>query len=408
MGFLKFKKKDLKKEQENLPVDPNNVNIPIDDDIIYENGYYNGVSRIFHLFEYIFIVAALLFAITCVASDPEIISYDNFLMFTENVNTSMLERGSYTELVYDTDLAKSISLYRGGVFVPGNDSVFVFSATGRRSYTHVHGFKQPRLETSDSVAILYDFASNRYTVYNSYTKLYDGENGAPIYACAVSDSGAYALVEKQLNGKYGVSVYSKNNVNVCSFISERYVVSVGLDSAGDRLAVLSLGVLDGERYFDLKVYDCNNGEILLNEKKNGEYPKKCLFSNNGELCVVSDKQIYFYSPEHKRLGTALADDVSVIETDKNGLLVATGKNVYVYAYNGTLLYSGTFNTSVVSSAVSEDSVYVLLGSSVHRINVESGKIESKDIEDRYVKVLASSGRHIVLCGVSGASLVEFD
>ena len=55
MGLLKFTKKDLKKQKRGMLASPDDVKIPIDDNYVYENEYYLGISRFFRLFEYIFI-----------------------------------------------------------------------------------------------------------------------------------------------------------------------------------------------------------------------------------------------------------------------------------------------------------------------------------------------------------------
>ena len=208
MKILKITKRAVKANEKQMLATAEDVNIQIEDNYTYVNEYYLGISNLFRLFEYILIICTLLFAVGCVMAHPEIVSYNNFLMFVKDFNTSTIDTAYYTEIVYDTDRTEEISLYRGGVVVPGSDSVFVFTATGRLAYTDKHSFADPRLEVSDSVSLLYDFSSTSYSLYNSYMRVYRGESEHPIYACSLSDSGRYAFVLKKSDGKFGVAVYS--------------------------------------------------------------------------------------------------------------------------------------------------------------------------------------------------------
>jgi len=408
LGLIKFTKKDLKKQKRGMLASPDDVKIPIDDNYVYENEYYLGISRFFRLFEYIFIVSTLLFAVGCVMAHPEIISYNNFVMFVKDFNTSAVETKRYTELLYDTDYTDEISLYREGAVVPGSDSVFVFTATGRLAYTAKHSFASPRLETGESSALLYDFSSDSYSIYNSYTEVYKGKSEHPIYSCTLSDSGRYAFTVRKSDGRFGVQLYSESNSRIAAFESDKYVIGASLDASGERLAVISLGVSEGERYTSFKVYNCNSGEALAEYTYKGVQPVTCSFLKNGGAYLLTDANIIFFEPSLSELKSTPVQSVSSVESDGARVALVCGKSVCLFSENGETVLSTRFSSSPRSVAILGDSLFVLAEGSVFRADLASSLITEKEVGTRYMKILATSDRHVILCGVSGASLVNMD
>ena len=408
MGILKITKKDLKKQKKAMLATAEDVKIPIDDNYVYENEYYLGISRFFRLFEYILIICTLLFAVGCVMSHPEIMSYNNFLTFVKDFNMSTVDAKHYTELIYDTDNTDGISLYKSGAVVPGSDSIFVFTATGRLAYTDTHSFSEPRLETGSSVSLLYDFSSSSYSIYNSYTRVYKGESEHPIYFCALSDSGRYAFIVKKNDGKFGVSVYSQDNVRICSFESDKYIISASLDSPGERIAISSFGVASGERYAELKIYDCGTGEMLLQKKIEHAQPIRCGFFDDGGAFVITDKKTVFFDPSLAECAVKNAEDISSVHADGRSIIINSKNNITVFDSDGDILIEKAFAERVVSFTSFEDTLFVLCSEKVYKIGLTSGAEEKIQIEKDYRRILATSDKHVILCGVSRASLVDFD
>lgn len=408
MAIFKFTKKDLK--HKNDLARPEDVQIPIEDDYVYENEFYLGVSRIFRLLEYIFIVSTLLFAIGSVAADPQMLSYNNFLTFVKDFNMSAVETKHYTEIVYDTDNTGEILLFKNGAVVPGSDDIFVFGATGRLAYTAKHSFASPRLESSESGALLYDFSSDSYAIYNSYTQIYSGKSESPIYSCSISDSGKYAFVVKNTDGRFGVHVYSESNVKICTFESDKYIVSAKLDKNGEKLTVASFGVSDGKRYALVKVYDCTEGKLLSETERLGEMPLSCGYFDNGNSYFLTDKCIMFFDAEENLAASHEISDVLTVECDKQYLAVTFDKRAEVFLHDGSLLSEYSLKSPITSVTLADDSFFILCGSELFRAKLDSADpsaLESMDVGSGYSKVLATSDKNVILCGVSRASLVRF-
>ena len=56
----------------------------------------------------------------------------------------------------------------------------------------------------------------------------------------------------------------------------------------------------------------------------------------------------------------------------------------------------------------EDTLFVLCSEKVYKIGLTSDAEEKIQIEKDYRRILATSDKHVILCGVSRASLVDFD
>lgn len=362
------------------------------------------------MLEYILIVSTLLFAVGSVAAEPQMLSYNNFLTFVKDFNMSAVETKRYTEIVYDTDNTGEILLFKNGAVVPGSDDIFVFGATGRLAYTAKHSFRSPRLEASEGGVLLYDFSSDSYAIYNSYTQIYRGKSDAPIYSCSISDSGKYAFVVKSTDGRFGVYVYSENNAKICTFKSDKYIISADLNASGEKLTVVSFGISEGKKYASMKVYDCIEGKLLSEYEKVGEMPLFCGYFDDGNSYFMTDKHIIFFDNEQKETASHELSDPSIIENDGKYLAVTINKCVRIFSRDGGIVSEYTVSSPIASVALADDAVFILSNGELLRAEldpVSSSELMSMDVGYGYSKVLASSSKNVILCGVSRASFVKF-
>ncbi len=386
---------------------PEEVRIPIIENEPPYNRYYIGISRIYHLFQYIFLAVALLFATTCIIADPEIISYRNFLMCVKDINMSLPKTERYSTLTYATKKPDRIRSYKGGIAVPGEDTLFVFSATGKRTLSSDHGFIDPVCETSDAGILLYDFGTTSFAVYNGYTRLYRGEAKCPIYGADISESGRYSLIQKSESGRFFVTVYEEDHTERATFQTDRYVIVCLLNGKGDELAVLSLAVSGGESVCDIKKYNCDSGELIFSYTEQKQTPLGAAFFEDGTLCVITDKKAVFLDKNGDTLGKVALDGVAAFDSDDSLVAIYCGREVVLVSFDGEVVRRERVDVSIRSLALADGRVFLLGKNALIAFDAEGGEVTQKEMSGDYDTVLAPSAKYPILCGMNTAALAEW-
>lgn len=386
---------------------PEEVCIPIIDNEPPYNRYYIGISRIYHLFQYIFLAVALLFSLTCIIADPEIISYRNFLMCVKDINMTLPQTERYSTLTYATKTPEQIHSYKGGIAVPGEDTLFVFSATGKRTLSADHGFLDPVCETSDAGILLYDFGTTSFAVYNGYTRLYRGEAEYPIYGADISRSGRYSLIQKSESGRFFVTVYEDDNSEKATFQTDRYVTACLLNGEGDELAVLSLAVSGGESICDMRKYNCDNGELIFSYTEKGQTPVGGALSDSGELCVITDKKAMFLRNDGAMSGSVVLNGVAAYDANDSFVAIYSGREALMASFDGEIVRREMIDVSVRSVALANGRMFLLGKNVLIAFDAEGGEVRQKETSGDYDTVLAPSEKYPILCGMNTAALAEW-
>lgn len=403
----RFTRREARIEKKAAMARPEDVRIPIVENEPPYNRYYIGISRIYHLFQYIFLAVALLFALTCIVADPEIISYRNFLMCVRDINMTLPQTERYSTLTYTTKTPAQIRSYKGGIVVPGEDTLFVFSATGKRTLSADHGFWAPTCVSSDSGILLYDFGTTSFSVYNGYTRLYRGEAKSPVYAADISDSGRYALVQKNDSGQFFVTVYEDDHKELATLRTVKYVTSALLDGDGDELVVLSFSVIGGEIVCEVGKYNCNNEELVFSYTEKGSTPLSAALSKDGKLCVLTDKGAMFLDNDGALIGKVTVDSVEAFDANDSFVAIYGDGEALIASFDGEVLRREMIDIHVRSVALAEGRLFLLGRNTLTAFDADGGEIRRTDIKGDYDILLAPSKNHPVLCGMTTAALAEW-
>lgn len=405
MRILKFTKKDEKRSASEV-ARPEDVRIPISDEELPINRYYLNVSRVFNLAEYIFIVITLLFGLTCVISDPEIISYRNFLMLVSDINAAEFDYNEYTTLTYSTEIPEKSVTFDGGIAVPGEDSIFVYTETGRLSYTRVHGFSEPCLAGDGKYAVLYDFGTVNYKIYNSYTELYSGQTEYPIYGCTVNKNGDCTFIEVTPSGRSRVSLYNSDFSEIGYVETSGFAVAAA--SNGDKiLAVLTLSTEGGSNRSRLTIHSLSTGTSLKEYTFEDVYPIGCRFVSPTKVVAILNTKTVFAGSEDMYYTEVTHASPKMFDHTENRIALLHDGALTVIDLDGNIILSEKLSGRCSSVSITEEAVFVLGADTITRYRFSDGSVLAKPTDGDSVKIIASSENHLIAFGRSGASMIDY-
>ncbi len=403
MRLRHFRKKDEHETRGGI-ARPEDVRIPIEESDLPVNRYYYNVSRIYHLAEYIFIVAALLFGITSVAANPEIISYRNFLMLVNDINASELDYNEYSTLTYSSDLSESAVFFEGGIAVPEEDSIFVFTETGRLSYVKGHEFSNPVLVGNGKNALLYDFGTTNYKIYNAYTELFSGRTDLPIYGADINREGKYTFVERGDDGSFRTELYDSEFSKI-GHSETRQIVLFASPGEGNTVCTLSAESNIGSLSVKLTVTDFSENGQRKEQRLEDVSPLALTYENGRFAALFSDRLIL--TDKEGSSVTLKIETPRVFDMNDAGILIGSEEAISLYGYGGEEIFREEYSGEIYSAALCKDAVFILGDGKITRFDTKEGESDIKLFRSEYEKILASSKNHIVAFTKSGADLINY-
>ena len=143
--------------------------------------YFASVSAFYKIFERILWVLLILFLVFSLTTNYKEITFNNFFYLLKDFSSAVdSETSNYQILSYDSDKRQKFALFRGGIVSASPSSVSVFTTSGRRSLRNNNDYYSPNLVACDKYVIVYDSASSSFSVYNSFSKVYNQKLDDPI------------------------------------------------------------------------------------------------------------------------------------------------------------------------------------------------------------------------------------
>ncbi len=272
-----------------------------------------------------------------------------------------------------------VSVEGNSYFVLTNTNVYSITNSGKIINSFSHGFKEPKIKTSNTRALVYGQGKEKYSVFIGEEKKISEKTDYGICCCDISDSGVFAIATFSKSYSSCVTVYNADGEQIFSWnCANGYINSVALSRNGKRMAVSTLNSSGGEKssklyFFNFKntdsektveynnkfIYDLvpqNSGVFVIcgnsydfidwNDKKtvseNTEFNIKLFRSNSyGSVAVLDrnsnnyDNKICYISKKGEKANnftfSGVINDVSLY---KNHIFVNSDSTVYIYDIDG--------------------------------------------------------------------------
>lgn len=406
------KNKKLQKDQE----------IEISDDEIGEatipvNAYYAAVSAKYSVARYLLILVLVLFVSLSLINNSESITYENLMFLIKDFSYAVDSADrNFQTIVYDSDISRSYTRYRNSLALASASGLKIYSGGGKLTFDGDEKYNNPQIEASDRYLLMYDFGGNRYSLYNSFAKIFSDTPEYEIIGADISASGMFAIVTRTKEYNSAVLLYTKNCKLRNRYLSDEYVVDVAINDKGTRICILSMYAENGS--YMTKIMLCRPGEenalstLLLSDV----FPMNAQFTKNGNLAVMLNESLYYYDEDGNFIsGSEIGSNISCADVSCYGAAfalssnaVSTESSILVYNQNGEMCYSGDIDGRVLDISLYDKFVFALMSDKIIRIDTKKFLKEELEISGVGKKILVYGENDIMLCSDTKAEYCNFD
>lgn len=380
-----------------------------------KNKYYLSVSRRYNFAKYLVLIAFMCFLLISLMANRENITYENFLLLIKDVNlAARTANRSYETINYSEDSEQTVTRYKNNLVVTGGSGVKIFSGTGSQVYSGKEKFSKPRAVSSDKYLLVYDFGGTKFSLYNTFTSVFSDSFEYGITDGAISDSGTFALVSRTKEYNYSVMVYSKNCNLINRYRGNEYVIDVAISDDGKRIAIVMVEAESG--YYNTTLMLCEPGseEVIQTLTLSHVFPVKCAFSDDSNLALICDKEVYFYDKNGSLRGNfPISGELDRVSCQGDHVALAVADNavqsdntVIVLGYKGNVKYEGDIQARISDIELYEGSLFVLTDTDIRRITLSDGKELSKQAQGYSKELVVFSRDDVMLCTKSKAEHID--
>ncbi len=382
-----------------------------------KNKYYASVSRRYTFAKYLTLITLMVFLFISLMANRENITYENLLLLIKDVNlAAQTANRSYETITYSSDSEQTVLKYKNNVVVAGASGVQIFSGTGKQVYDGNEKFSKPYAVSSDKYLLVYDFGGTKFSLYNTFTAVFSDSFDYGITDAAISDSGSFALVTRTKEYNYAVMVYSKNCNLINRYRGNEYVIDLAISNDGKRIAIARVEAEGGYYNTSLIIGEPGSDDIVAELNLSNVFPVKCAFSEDGELALICDKEIYFYDKNGSLIGNyPISGSLSQIACQGDYVAFTVANNsiesdntAIVLDYGGNVKFEGGIDGRIADIELLDGSLFVLCESSIKRINISGKKEYSKDASGYGKRLIVFTQDDVMLCTDTKAEHISLD
>ncbi|MBQ9774030.1 MAG: hypothetical protein IJW30_05140 [Clostridia bacterium] len=383
------------------------------------NEYYETVSARFGIAQVILYLLLLAFVVVSFLFNTELITYQNFYYFFQDLGASAenVDTVNTGSLSYPTAREQGFTLYRGGLAVAGNNSVTVFSATGRQIVSETVNYSHPVAVGSGKYLLVYEMGGMQYSLYTSYQKIHSGKTAYPIHGAAISDSGMYALISATDSSTSAVLLFNDRFQQTMEYeFGRAYVNDVAINENGTRVAILATDSVNGRLESRVKLAKPGEGEAMFDQTVSASVGLACTVTSSGRIAVLCGDGVYYLNERGETVESEPHDTLtpSYYAIGKDGIAVSLKKNtvseknvVRVFDKNGKKVYNGDVAQDIEAVAYSGDSVFWMTRDGVVRLSLDSGTVTHQAASTVGKRLLAVSEAEVLLCSAQKAEYISF-
>lgn len=377
--------------------------------------YYASVSAFYKIAERLLWLILALFMLVSVITNYKEITYDNFFYLLKDFSSaSDSEVPNYQVLSYDSDSRQTFGLYRGGLVSASPSAVSVFTAGGRRTLKSSTEYYSPTIVCSDRYVLIYDTASSSFSVFNSFSKVYNERLEGPITDAAFSADGSFAVATKNEDSHSVIYLYGKDIKRRGEITESRYVFDMAVSKDGDKFCTLTYHAGSGEGMTTLNLYDigsAQSGKKLSSLDIKGEFPIGCAYLDNGRIAVLTNHAVRIFDDDlDERESSSFYDsNIRAFGVDREGVSVVVSseseKKIIAYDKKGEPSYENSISENV--SAIEQCDGYIFLRTATGVIRIDADSQKREFLPSDSGKMLIYGEDTAMVCGDAKAEYLVF-
>jgi len=377
--------------------------------------YYASISAFYKVIERLLWLILAAFMTFSVITNYKEITFNNFFYLLKDFSSAAdSDVPNYQVLSYDSDSRQTFELYRGGLVSASPSAVSVFTAGGRRTLKSNTEYYSPNIVSCDKYVLVYDSAGSAFSIYNSFSKVYNERLQSPITDACFASDGSFAVATKDDDGKSVIYLYGKN-IKLRGDISDsKYIFDMALENDGDRFCTVSYQAGNGRGLSTVSIYDIgssSSAKKLDTIEVDGEFPIGCSFLKNGKIALLTNLSIRVYNKNYKEVEkhTFYGSSVRAFNVDVEGVSAVVGsqtqKRVIAFDKKGDLVYNYPIAENVSAITLYNDHLFMRTTKGVIRVNVKDESSEFLPAESG--KMLIYSEDTAMVCGDARAEYLVF-
>ncbi len=388
---------------------------PVSEKAEEKNRYYEKVSFGYALSRKITYILAFLISVIFLIGNMNTLSFNSFYYLAKDFELAAdyVKHGKET-LSYTAGSSQSFAIYRGGLAVVSRESISVLSAGGKEELFEAHQYGNPIIDTSSKYILVYDSGGNKYSLYNSFSKVREEKSENKIYGAALADNGTYALITTSKDHTSVVKVINSKGKEY-SYNFTELVCGIDITADGRKLAVSLVSGNGDDLENEMRIYEIGEETPQHTSKSINGLPIEFTFFKNGGVCaiysdsiVILDKKLNVkeeYFSESHVTSYSVSDHRAVIAFEE-----AKGQRTKVVAIDngGDIRYNGIVNEEILSVEVFDKYLFVQSPNGFERINLDSPKNSLKiSYPATDIKMLILDKDTLLACSTSHARYINF-
>lgn len=389
-------------------------------DIETENGkYYEKASKKLRTAQIFIIMILAVFVVGAFCLRSDIITYRNFYYLLKDFNMSVVEADITGGTVsYSDDDYRSFALYRRGLVVAGKNGFSVYSSTGRKTLlSDTFSYVNPQIVPSDKYMMIYSLGGNRFSVYNSFLRIYSEKLDYPIGCADMSSSGMFAVTTRSDTYNSVVRLYDSDFRCLCGFNKNAYVTQVKLTEDGKRIAIISVTNSENAVYFTkVQVYSTSDAGLIFEKEYDGLFPYASEYIGDSLAVMFDNALVYLDANGNEKINYTFENKtLSAFDVTEYGCALAfsdskiiSENTIIIFDKNGNVSYNGKINGSINYITLYENYIFITEPAKITRIGATDGSVSVYDISCTDKKLLIYSSDAVILCSDTKSVYITFE
>ncbi len=347
------------------------IRIPENEAEPVEDKHFRRTASGYRAAKYVALLLLVAFIVSFVTFSGQSISYANFAYLIKDMESEDTSNTAVNSFDISLEHSASRVFSRFGSFLASADcSHFrLYNSYGTTALEDDAITVSPRLITSKKYALLYDYGSENYFIYNDLARVYTGVADGSIHCASVSDCGSFMIAARSREYKYIVSLYDKSFSLVSNYYKDKYVMDTAISPNGDTVAIISTYVENSTVMSEIML--CKVGsDASVSSTYSGSVAARCLFTDNSTLAVLFDNRVVYcadtgdvitdYTPPASSFSTADVTSGGVVAVYEENAVGSQSTAVLIDPH-GSTVQTLTLPEYVTGCAAAPDTSAYLFG-----------------------------------------------
>ncbi len=375
------------------------------------NEYYLKVSKIYKFAKFLTLALFIGYLIVMMCMYRSSITYDNLMYLIRDFETDVdVSSKGFEGISYNESDKMSFALYKDRLALATGTEFTLYNTTGAVEVEYDHSMENPKVETGEKYALVYDVGGTSYSLFNTIARVNTKRTEYAIQGADICDGGAFSLITRSKENRYLVSFYDSSFRELSRVFKDKYVTDVALDETGKKYAIVSCNVTNSDFVAEIMTGTVNS-DVSQTFELSGALPLSVDWLNGDTFVVVCDSMAVFADSEGNMKTSCSFSDIKITSAYVHGgkLLVAGSENtvgstsgVIIYDSEGAIVDKFTYNGKISQGVLSDNYVFCLSGEEIIRRDF-SGSISVVPCP-AYTKTIVPYYDNVAVCTGTGVAM----